>query len=90
MLTDKKVKAFVITTDAVAAKKFYGKILGFKFLNEDDYGLEFEMNNSLLRVSITSLENAEPQKKYGVGLVCSWYLWNCWIFKKQRNKFWKV
>lgn len=67
MLTDKKVKAFVITTDAVAAKKFYGEILGFKFLSEDDYGLEFEMNNALLRVSVTSLENAEPQKNTVLG-----------------------
>jgi len=61
MLTDKKVKAFVTTSDAAAAKKFYGGVLGFTFISEDDYGLSFEMNNSLLRVSITNKEDAAPQ-----------------------------
>ena len=67
MLSDKKVKAFVITTDALSAKKFYSEILEFKFLNGDEYGLEFEMNNSLLRVSITTEENAIPQKHTVLG-----------------------
>ena len=67
MLTDKKVKAFVITTNAIAAKEFYNGVLGFKFLSEDEYGLEFEMNNSLLRVSITTAENAMPQKHTVLG-----------------------
>jgi predicted enzyme related to lactoylglutathione lyase len=67
MLTDKKVKAFLITTDAVAAKAFYSQVLGFKFLSEDGHGLEFEMSNSLLRVSITREENALPQKHTVLG-----------------------
>ena len=61
MLTEKKVKAFVITTDAKASKKFYSEILGFKFLNGDEYGLEFELHNALLRISITTEEYAKPQ-----------------------------
>jgi len=67
MLTDKKVKAFVITADAGAAKKFYGEVLGLKFLTEDDYGLTFEMNNTFLRISITNKENAAPQKNTVLG-----------------------
>lgn len=31
MLSDKKVKVFVITTDALAEKEFYSEVLGFKF-----------------------------------------------------------
>lgn len=67
MLSDKKVKAFVITTDAMSAKKFYTETLGFQFLNGDEYGLEFAMNDSLLRVSITNEENAIPQKHTVLG-----------------------
>ncbi|MGZ3872924.1 MAG: VOC family protein [Mucilaginibacter sp.] len=67
MLIDKKVKAFVITSNAGAAKKFYGEVLGFKLLSEDDYGLEFEMNGSLLRVSVTAAEHAVPQKHTVLG-----------------------
>jgi catechol 2,3-dioxygenase-like lactoylglutathione lyase family enzyme len=67
MLTDKKVKAFVITADAAAAKFFYNETLGFKYLGGDDYGLEFEMNDSLLRVSITTPEYAAPQKHTVLG-----------------------
>ena len=52
MLTDKRIKAFVSTTNAQESKKFYNIVLGFKLLSEDDYGLELEMNNALLRISI--------------------------------------
>ena len=67
MFTDKIVKAFVISTDAAAARNFYGEVLGFKFLGADDYGLTFEMNNSLLRISLTAKENAAPQKHTVLG-----------------------
>jgi len=67
MLTDKTVKAFVVTNNAGAAKKFYNQVLGFNFLTEDDYGLEFQMSNSVLRVSITTNENALPQKHTVLG-----------------------
>jgi len=67
MLTDKKVKAFVITSNAAAAKKFYNEVLGFKLLSEDDYGLEFELHNALLRVSITTAEHAVAQKHTVLG-----------------------
>ena len=67
MLADKKVKAFVITSDPSAAKEFYKEKLGFKLLSEDSFGLEFEIHNALLRVSITKEEYAAPQKHTVVG-----------------------
>ena len=62
MLTDKRVKAFVPAADADAAKKFYGETLGFKLLSEDNYGIEFEMNQVSLRVSFVSADHLQPQR----------------------------
>ena len=67
MLADKKVKAFVITTDAKASKKFYSDILGFRLLNGDEYGLDFQLKDALLRVSITTQEYAKPQQHTVLG-----------------------
>jgi catechol 2,3-dioxygenase-like lactoylglutathione lyase family enzyme len=67
MLTDKKVKAFVIAADAAVAKKFYRETLGFKLLSEDGYGLEFEMSNALLRISIVAGHQAQPAKHTVLG-----------------------
>ncbi|HXB44717.1 MAG TPA: VOC family protein [Puia sp.] len=52
MLSDKKLKAFVPTVMAEKARSFYKDILGLTLLSEDDYGLEFEANGTLLRVII--------------------------------------
>jgi hypothetical protein len=52
MLGDKKLKAFVPTTDPGKAKLFYRDILGLKLLSEDNYALEFDANGTLLRVAI--------------------------------------
>ena len=51
MLTDQKLKAFVPTTDAAKAKHFYKDILGLQLLSADDYGMEFDANGTLLRVT---------------------------------------
>ncbi len=50
MLADKKLKAFVPTVKPAEAKSFYKDILGLKFLSEDNYALEFDANETLLRV----------------------------------------
>ena len=52
MLGNKNLKAFVPTTKPGGAKRFYGEILGWKLLSEDDYALEFDANGTLLRVAI--------------------------------------
>jgi catechol 2,3-dioxygenase-like lactoylglutathione lyase family enzyme len=61
MLTDKKVKTFVSTSNVQGSKKFYNELLGFKLLSEDDYGVELEMNNTVLRV-VTVAEPIQLQK----------------------------
>jgi predicted enzyme related to lactoylglutathione lyase len=52
MLSDKKLKAFVPTTNPIQAKTFYKDLLGLTLLSEDDYALEFDANGTLLRVTI--------------------------------------
>lgn len=59
MLSNKKLKAFVSTTNADKAKSFYYDILGLKLLSEDNYALEFDANGTSLRVSI--VQELKPQ-----------------------------
>ena len=51
MLANKKLKAFIPTTDPEKAKHFYKDILGLKLLSEDNFALEFDANGTLLRVT---------------------------------------
>lgn len=59
MLSDKELKAFVATVMPHKAKLFYKDILGLKLLSEDNYALEFEANETLLRVII--VKELQPQ-----------------------------
>jgi catechol 2,3-dioxygenase-like lactoylglutathione lyase family enzyme len=52
MLADKKLKAFVPTTKPDKARSFYKDILELELLSEDNYALEFNANETLLRVII--------------------------------------
>jgi catechol 2,3-dioxygenase-like lactoylglutathione lyase family enzyme len=52
MLNDKKLKAFVPTTQPDRAKTFYRDTLGLKLIAEDNYALEFDVNGTLLRIAI--------------------------------------
>jgi hypothetical protein len=70
MLANQTVKAFVIASDPVAAKGFFGEKLGFKLLSEDSYGLEFELKDARLRVSLVSAGH-EPQKHTVLGWAVS-------------------
>ena len=60
MLTDKKLKAFVSTTQPDKAKRFYGNILGLKPLSEDGYALEFDANGTALRVTVVATLDPQP------------------------------
>jgi predicted enzyme related to lactoylglutathione lyase len=60
MLADKKLKAFVPTLKPDKAKYFYKDILGLQILSEDNYGLEFDANGTLLRVII--VQELKPQE----------------------------
>ena len=42
---------FVSTADAEKARGFYGDVLGFRLVTEDQYGLVFDANGTQLRVS---------------------------------------
>jgi catechol 2,3-dioxygenase-like lactoylglutathione lyase family enzyme len=60
MLTNQRIKAFVSTTQPDRARKFYKEKLGLKLLSEDSYGLEFEANGALLRISIVDKLTPQP------------------------------
>jgi catechol 2,3-dioxygenase-like lactoylglutathione lyase family enzyme len=46
-----KMIGFVVTTDAEAARRFYGDILGFPLKSEDGFALVFDANGTMLRVA---------------------------------------
>jgi catechol 2,3-dioxygenase-like lactoylglutathione lyase family enzyme len=60
MLSDKKLRAFVPTSNQEKAKLFYKNVLGLKLLSEDKYALEFDANGTLLRV--TTVQDLQPQQ----------------------------
>jgi catechol 2,3-dioxygenase-like lactoylglutathione lyase family enzyme len=45
-----KMIGFVATSNPQKAKAFYGDILGFRLLSEDDFALVFDANGTMLRV----------------------------------------
>ena len=45
-----KMIGFVVTNDAEKAKAFYGDVLGFRLVGEDDFALVFDANGTTLRV----------------------------------------
>jgi catechol 2,3-dioxygenase-like lactoylglutathione lyase family enzyme len=67
MLADKTVKVFAIASDLAPAKQFYTEKLGLKLLNEDSYGVEFELKGAILRVSLVGPDQAEPKKHTVLG-----------------------
>ena len=54
MLGDKKLKAFVSTTNVDKARTFYEDILGLNLVSRDDFALEFDSNGTLLGVTFVS------------------------------------
>ena len=46
-----KMIGFVTTSDAAKARAFYGEVLGFRLIGDDDYALVFDANGTMLRVS---------------------------------------
>jgi catechol 2,3-dioxygenase-like lactoylglutathione lyase family enzyme len=58
MLSQSKLMAFVATAQPAAARDFYERVLGLRFVHEDDVALVFDANGTMLRV--TKLERVEP------------------------------
>jgi catechol 2,3-dioxygenase-like lactoylglutathione lyase family enzyme len=46
-----KAMTFIVTRDRSKAKAFYGGLLGFKQLSEDDFAAVFDLNGTALRIS---------------------------------------
>ena len=45
-----KMIGFVTTSDPQKAKSFYGDVLGFRLIDEDNFALVFDANGTMLRV----------------------------------------
>jgi len=56
MLT--RMIGFVSTADAEKARGFYGDVLGFRLMGDDQYALVFDANGTMLRV--TAVERVDP------------------------------
>lgn len=46
-----KLVGFVTTTRPDDARRFYGDVLGFRFLQDDGFALVFDANGSMLRIA---------------------------------------
>jgi catechol 2,3-dioxygenase-like lactoylglutathione lyase family enzyme len=57
---EKRLKAFVSTTNPAVAKQFYQDVLELELLEEDDFGLEFDANGTRLRISIVQQLTSQP------------------------------
>ena len=64
MLT--RMIGFLSTSDADKARAFYGDILGFKLLVDDNFALVFDANGTMLRVAKV------PKHKPAQGTVLGW------------------
>jgi catechol 2,3-dioxygenase-like lactoylglutathione lyase family enzyme len=51
MVTDGKVIAFIATTDAKRARKFYEEVLGLRVADEDDFALTLDSSGTMVRVA---------------------------------------
>jgi catechol 2,3-dioxygenase-like lactoylglutathione lyase family enzyme len=60
-----KVMTFIVTRDRAVAKKFYGEILGFKQISEDDFAVVFDLNGTMLRISTVKDHAAPPHTVLG-------------------------
>jgi predicted enzyme related to lactoylglutathione lyase len=60
MLADKKIKAFIPTANPAKSKTFYNVIVGLDLLAEDDYGMEFNANGTVLRVNFVKELKPHP------------------------------
>ena len=45
-----KMVGFVMTTDPRKAKAFYGDVLGFQLIDEDEYALVYDANGTMIRI----------------------------------------
>ena len=65
MLTNAPPITFLVTDNRAAAKEFYGSILGLKLLNEEPGTLVWDMNGTVLRMSVLPKLNPAPYTVLG-------------------------
>jgi catechol 2,3-dioxygenase-like lactoylglutathione lyase family enzyme len=46
-----KTMSFIVTRDRAKSKAFYGDLLGFTLMSEDDFAAVYDMNGTALRIS---------------------------------------
>ncbi len=59
MLTNAKLMAFVPTSDLAAARAFYERVLGLRYLDEDGFAVTVEAAQGI-RVRLVRIENHKP------------------------------
>lgn len=52
MLGSRNLVTFLYARDAERARKFYGDVLGLRFVKQDEYALVFDANGIVLRITI--------------------------------------
>jgi len=65
MPTLSKMIGFVVTSDPVKARAFYGDVLGFRLISDDSFALAFDANGTMLRV--TKAESSMPARGTALG-----------------------
>ena len=57
--------AFLLTAQPDASRAFYGDVLGFGLVSEDDFALVFQLHNARLRIA--RMETVEPRPGTSLG-----------------------
>ena len=60
-----KTMSFIITRDREKARGFYGDVLGFKAVHEDQFALVYDMNGTQLRISTVKDHRAQQHTVLG-------------------------
>ena len=67
MLNDKKIVAFLPTTDFDKARAFYEDVLGLRFVHNDGFAMVLDANGTMIRVS-----KVGPDFKPAVFTILGW------------------
>lgn len=65
MLANAKIRSFVATADAAAAREFYEHVLGLEFVSDEPYALVFNSNGTTLRIQKVSEVVVAPYTAIG-------------------------
>ena len=51
MINNQKLKAFIPTINPKKAKEFYQNLLDLKLISEDNFAMEFDFNDTIIRIN---------------------------------------